>query len=112
MNWYMNTYLWVGIFVLFILALATLAAMVGYVAEKLTGLWDRWKWNHEEVMARKIGQRILTESYWFSENLPAMLALQAIGESLRDGDGRIAESRKLWRDKMAAQDKQKVEVLE
>ena len=95
---------WIGTIAVTAILCMSFMGLVGYVMETACGLWDRWKWMHEEVTSRRVGGRILSESYWFSESKPAMYAQQAIGEALRDGDGiRISEARDTWRRKMAGE---------
>lgn len=70
--------------------------------------WDRLQWLHKDHVAREIGRRIQSESYWYSENRPAMHALTAIGKALEEsGSFRISESRDDWRRLLEADSKAK-----
>lgn len=74
--------------------------------EAFVKFWDRIIWLHEDHVSKKVGQRILSEAYWFSENGPAMKALQAVGEQLRDrGSFGADDARGIWRRKMAEETK-------
>ena len=74
----------------------------GAAAEATVRLWDRILWLYEDHVARKLGDRIAGEAYWFSESVEAMEALKAVGNHLqRNGSFRIYESRDEWRSAMA-----------
>ena len=56
------------------------------------------QFSNDELSARRIGKYIVSNSHWFSEDVSAMNAVNAVGEALRDhGAFGVSEAREVWR---------------
>jgi len=69
----------------------------------LVGLYENIIAKAEYRGSQKLGQKLITESYWFSEDPPTMNLIKRFGESAVTGHGYyISESRDKWREERSS----------
>ena len=80
-----------GAVVAILLATALVLGLTTVVLDKIQYMWQCWSWAQRQVAARDVGKNILCHSYEFSEHPETVLAVEALGEVLRDSDGWLIE---------------------
>lgn len=104
---------WLGaISACLILVLSIIWAFAGLM-EVVRHQWESFVWAQRRLAFHEVGKRVLCELYYFSRSPEAMLAVEAIGESLRDSDGwRPEHADELWQRKMKDYENSKAMKLE
>lgn len=79
----------------------------------LNRYWESFVWAQRRLAFHEVGKRILVEQHYFHPSVEAQLAIQALGEVLRDSDGwRIEHADDVWKEKMRHHKEQKARELE
>jgi hypothetical protein len=80
-------FVWIGVACVVALSAALVLGLTTVVLDKLQYMWQCWSWAQRQVAAQDVGKNILHHSYEFSEHPETVLAIEALGEVLRDSDG-------------------------
>jgi len=78
-----------------VVALLLFAYSVACVAT--AKLFERVRWDAYSRATRDIGNRLVTESYWFSEDRDVSLALEIVGKRYLTEVGDVGTCRDEWR---------------
>lgn len=84
-----------------VLAITTLVACIGLIAlgSWLIAVWEKHIAKVEYRGAQKFGERLITGSWWFSEDPATSKLLHKIGENATLGYGfDVSQIRDLWRE--------------
>lgn len=88
----------VGLFLVVSVAMLIAAIALILIGNYLKNLWAEHIARVEYRGAQKFGQRLIRDSYWFSEDKPTMELLKKIGEDATLGYGwSVSNIRDVWR---------------
>lgn len=91
-----------GILVSIMIGTGIIIFAFGYLVEKIINLYDRFKLDQQEVAVRDMGNRLLNESWWFSEDKKTMEALVSFANTFKTHgrNYRVEQVRENWRSKV------------
>ncbi len=92
---------WTGLILLSILIFAVLMVAASIALYQINRFRDRWRWDAEKTIRRDVGLEMSRFCYWFSEDIPAMRAIEVVGLSyLEDGSAPASNVRDKWRERL------------
>jgi hypothetical protein len=91
----------VGAITCLLVSAALLILVFGYAVDAVKNLYVHLCYKAEELERRKMGVRLMQESWWYSEDASVKAALEIIGRKYSEGGfANISDARSEWRERM------------
>jgi hypothetical protein len=96
---------WFGMLAYYVAAGIAILIAFGWIAEGVNRLWDRVLEGQRSYERVRLGNQLISDSWWFSENGEVSGAVRLIGEAMvrNNGDGYdVSRVREQWRTQVSA----------
>lgn len=91
---------WIGVGVCVVVSIGFCAGSIGYMVDKFKEAYVNLSYKAAEIARRDIGNRLIQEAWWYSEDEAVMAALEIIGRELsQNGHCRVSDARDKWRER-------------